>query len=162
MAFSGDAKHLTTWERALLSGAVAVAFALAVPSPALADESLQSLQEKAISAGDAYSQAQAAADDLQSRIDDNQAKIDQIEEQLPEQRQRAAASAKTLYKMQQGQTSLVDLILSSDDFNDLISTMTYLDSINSLNSSALARLADMESDLKSTRDELATEKGQTD
>jgi len=57
--------------------------------------------------------------------------------------------------MQQGTSGLIELILSSEDFNDFVAVIEYLDIIQSSSSDALTKLAATQKELDSTRDALA-------
>ena len=150
---------------ALLVLAMAYGIAGIAPRVALADEvsdRLAATAQRVSEASQAYDQAQAALNDVNQRIADNQARIDEIEADLPEQRQQAADSMVALYKISRSGTSLVDLMLSSEDFNSLVATMQYLNVITSRNNDEVQKLLDMEDELEATRDELASEKDEAE
>ena len=145
----------------LLSGA----FGMATATVAHADEVSDRLAETAQrvkEASQAYDDAKSDLADVNQRISDNQDRIDEIEAELPGQRQQAADSMVALYMMSQSGTSLVDLILSSEDFNQLVSTMQYLNAVTSHNNDEVNKLLDMEEELESTREELADEKAEAE
>ena len=105
-------------------------------------------------------EAMANVERIQGEIDANKEKLAQIEAEIPEQRQRAAESMRTLYKMHQSSNGLIDLILSSENFNDLISTITYLDRIQNKQMVELEELATMNAELAETKDILEARKAQ--
>jgi len=81
-----------------LVATVTVAVALScnvMPAHATTLEDLQQVQESS----QAYDEANGRVTDLQQQISDNQARIDALEAQLPEQREKASDSIRTLYKM---------------------------------------------------------------
>lgn len=142
--------------RPLAAGAVAAGllFALAsAPCVARGDDlsDLQQVQGQLTQANADYEAARARVDELQSQIDDNEAHLDELEAQLPGLRERAAASMRTLYKMQQGSGGLVELLLSSGSFNELIATIQYLDIIQADSTGALDELLALEDELELTR-----------
>ncbi len=124
-----------------------------LPASARADE-LEDLQEQVAETAEAYDEAKAAVDELQEQIDANQARIEEIEAQLPEQKERAAESMRVLYKLQQSSGSLIELLLSSEDFYELIETIQYLDIIASYNADSVDDLLSLVEELESTQDGL--------
>ena len=130
---------------------------LGAPRPAAADpmSDLQEVQSQISEANAAYSEANAQVEQLQAKIEENQARIAELEVALPAQRERASDSIRTLYKMQQGSGSLVDLILSSESFYDLVTTIQYLDVIQAHNTDAVDELAATAQELESAQQELS-------
>lgn len=122
-------------------------------------EELQQQFEESVAAHDA---AVAHVDEIQEQIDENQERIEQIEQEIPAQRRRAAESLRTLYRIQQSSGGLVELILSSEDFNELITMVTYLDRIQSRNMGELQELAEMDAELQQAKDTLSAQKAQAD
>ena len=133
--------------------AVTIAALLASPSAAVADpaEELQAVQQQIQQGNQDYEAATQRVEELQGQIDENQERIDEIERRLPEQRELAESSLRTLYKMQQGSGGLVELLLGADDFYDLLSTIQYLDVIQTKNTSTLDELVALENELTQTR-----------
>ena len=119
---------------------------------------MDDIQQQIQQTSTAYDEASARVDSVQAQIDANEARISEIEDMLPSKRAAAADSIRTLYKMQQGAGGLLDLLLSSDDFNSLISTIQYLDVIQSHNYDAVRELASLDAELQQTRSDLATQK----
>ena len=126
---------------------------LMLPATALADteDELQSAQQAVQESNQAYEEATARVDELQSQMDANQDHIDELEAQLPGLQERATDSIRLLYKMQQGTGGLLDLLLSADDFYSLLSTIQYLDVIQSRNSDAVDELIAMTDELAMTQ-----------
>lgn len=116
---------------------------------------LEELQQQVQESSQAYDEANGRVTDLQQQISDNQARIDALEAQLPGQRKKASDSIRTLYKMQQSTSGLIELVLSSENFNDFVAVVEYLDIIQSSNSDALTELAATQKELDSTRETLA-------
>ena len=115
---------------------------VAMPYTAYA-ESLEDLQANIEKSNNDYNNATNQVADLQQKIQDNEARIKEIENQLPEQRSRAAASIANTYRMQQGSLGIIDLILSTDNFNDLISLLQYLNIISSRNADTINNLVNL-------------------
>jgi peptidoglycan hydrolase CwlO-like protein len=95
-----------------------------------------------------YQEAETALQNLNAQIAENEAKAAEIQTRLPEQRARAAASIRTLYKFQQNTPGLLDLICSAEDFNDFVSTLHYIDSITERNTAEIRALSDLQDEEK--------------
>ena len=104
-----------------------------------------------------YQSAAAAVSELEGQIAENEARTAEIEEKLPGQRERTAVSIKNLYLLQQSSAGLIDLILSSNSFNDFITTLQYIDTIQQRNNDEVKQLASMDNELKQTQAELSKE-----
>ena len=143
---------------ALAAGSVALT---AAPGVARAD-SLEELQQRIEESNASYDQAQQRVEDLRRQIEDNEERIAQIEAELPQKKEAAADSIRVMYKMRQGSSGLIDLLLSSDDFNDVITTLRYLDTVTAHNNGAINDLVDLDTELEQTRSALASEKSQAD
>ncbi|WP_239471695.1 coiled-coil domain-containing protein [Olsenella profusa] len=136
---------------------------MSAPVAALADEQggssdsssssaeLDQAQSKINDVNAAYEDAVARVEELQGQIDANEQRISDLEGQLPSARGRAAESMRTLYKMQQSSGGLVELILSAGNFYDLLSTVQYLDVIQSHSTDAVNELASISQELEQTR-----------
>ena len=129
---------------------------LATPRTVLA-ASIDQIQQQIQETSTAYDEANARVESVQAQIDANEQRIAQIEDLLPGKRAAAADSIRLLYKMQQGTGGLLDLLLSSEDFNSLIATIQYLDVIQSHNYDAVSELASLDAELQQTRSDLATQ-----
>lgn len=125
----------------------------AAPAIARADalEDLSALQTTIRESNEAYDAATAQVEELQGQINENQAKIAELEAELPQLKQDAADSMRLLYKMQQGSGGLIELVLSADDFNDLVTIVQYLDAIQSHNTNSINQLTSTASELSQAR-----------
>ena len=141
-----------------LAGALATTLSLGLAPHVAWAESLEQLEEAAIKASDKYQAAQDKLDDLNKKIEDNNKKVDDLEAQLPELREKCNVAIKSSYKMQRGQSSLLSLILSADDFNEFVTMLSYMDAVNSANVDGIERLAEAEADLKNTQKALEADK----
>ncbi|MCH4054366.1 MAG: hypothetical protein LKG38_03490 [Atopobiaceae bacterium] len=139
--------------------AVACCCVLFGAAPALAeDSSLDELQQKVQETSEAYESAKSELEDVQAKIDENEQRIAELEAQIPDQRKKAADAISATYKMQQGGSSLITLLLSAEDFNEFVTTMSYLNVISSKNADALTELVSMQDELESTKAELQKER----
>lgn len=139
----------------------ALALTLAMPGVARAT-SLSELQASIDESNSAYNTAVAHANELQEQIDANEARLAQIEEELPAKKDAAAKSLRVSYKMQAGSGDLIQLLLSSEDFNEVISTLQYLEKITSHNNAAVEDLAQATDELEQVQSALASQKAQVD
>lgn len=144
-----------------LAGALSGLGLAATPAIAIADETAD-LQAKVESTIAAYNEASRHVSEVNENLNANQAKIDELESKLPELRRKAASSIGNLYKMQQSSNGLLDLVLSAEDFNDLISTINYLDIIASKNNEAVDQLLESANQLNEARDTLKVEKSEAE
>lgn len=141
-----------------VSGAIVATVA---PTIARAD-SISDLTQRIEESGTAYDEAAKRVEELQAKIDANEQRISELEAELPEKKEAAAESIRTLYKMQQTGGGILELLLSADDFNDVITTARYLDTISTKNNEAVQDLVSATSELDQTRSALASEKAQAD
>lgn len=139
----------------------ALALTLAMPGVARAT-SLSELQASIDESNGAYNTAVAHANELQEQIDANEARLAQIEEELPAKKDAAAKSLRVSYKMQAGSGDLIQLLLSSEDFNEVISTLQYLEKVTSHNNAAVEDLAQATDELEQVQSALASQKAQVD
>lgn len=139
----------------------ALALTLAMPGVARAT-SLSELQGRIDESNEAYNTAVAHATELQDQIDANETRLAQIEEELPAKKDAAAKSLRVSYKMQTGSGDLIQLLLSSEDFNEVISTLQYLEKITSHNNAAVEDLAQATDELEQVQSALASQKAQVD
>ena len=143
----------------LVAASVALAALAGHPAGARA-ATYEELQQRVEEATAAYDEAMAHVDEIEGEIGRNEEKIAELEGQLPEQRARAAESLKALYKMQQSSDGLIELVLTAEDFNDFIATITYLDRIQSRNITVLQDLDRLADELQEAKDTLAARKAQ--
>lgn len=145
-----------------LAVASTTGFTLAAsPKVALA-ETDETLQQRIEESGTAYDEAQQRVAELQAKIDANEERIAQIEAELPGKKLAAAESIRAIYKMRQGTNGLIDLILSSSDFNEVITNIRYLDTVAEHNNAAIDELVSMSTELDQTREALNSEKAQAE
>ena len=153
---SGARRHL-----AVVAGlAIALSCVSALSARPAVAETADELQAKIDASTAAYNEATEQIDSLQQKIDEQQKKIDEVQAALPEQRSKADDAIRSMYKMQQGTPGLVDLLLSSDNFMDFLSTFQYIDVISSDQLSQVSALAKMQSDLVSAQETLTAAKDQ--
>ena len=113
------------------------------------------LQEEVVRCSDEYDTILKHIDELQAEIDANEARIAEIEALLPEQRQRTSDSIRWQYRISRDAPGLIEMVLSAEDFYDMIATIQYLDIIQARNNSELQALIDLDAELTATRQALA-------
>lgn len=136
----------------LLAGALVPCSALADADAPEAD--LSELQERIESSGAAFDEATAKAAELEKQAAENRRRIDEVQAQLPEQREKASAAINASYKMHQDTPGLLGLVLSSNDFNEFLTTITYLNAVEDHNVDQVQRLADLQEELDRNQSEL--------
>lgn len=136
----------------LLAGALVPCSALADADAPEAD--LSELQERIESSGAAFDEATAKAAELEQQAAENQKRIDEVQAQLPDQREKASAAINASYKMHQDTPGLLGLVLSSNDFNEFLTTITYLNAVEDHNVDQVQRLADLQEELDRNQSEL--------
>lgn len=151
--------HLKQWGCASLAVGALVAGLVALPQGAAADtiDELQANVERSSSDLDA---AQQRIAELQSQIEANRSKVDELNAQLPEQEERAQESMRVLYKMSSNSQGLLELILSSENFNEFLSTMQYLGIIQTHNTEELNALINLKQSLLTYESELSSQMAQ--
>lgn len=144
---------------ATLAATLWTAGVAAVPTLAHADNfsDLLAAQQVVVERRGAYEEALGKAEELRAQAAENAQRVAEIEAALPQLRERAGDSMRVLYRMQQGTDSLIELILASENFNELITTLQYLHVIQSHNTDAVRELAARAAELKDTRDSIAAQ-----
>ena len=130
-----------------------------LPGAARADEpSLGALQAEAQElvarideASRAYASATGDVDALSKRMSEATLHLQEVEAALPEKREQAAKSVKSMYLLQQSCPSLLELIFVSESFEDFIGTLHYLDAIQGHNMEQIDSLSSMHDDLTQTQ-----------
>ncbi len=153
--------RFTTKLRGIAAGLCAgvVALSLGFASPAIADEpSIDELEARVAAAAKTYEDAMAKVQQLEASIQENQAKIADIEARIPEQKEKSAEAIRRLYKFGQNKNGLLELILSTDDFNSFISMVGYLGAVTDANTAEANRLSNLKAELESTEATLEAQK----
>ena len=122
------------------------------------DGELTAAQEQVESSAKSYDEAVARVSELDEKISQNEAEIAELEAKLPSMQTASDNAFVMLYILQSNGGTLLDLMLTAQDFSDFLKVFEYfqiieeqmLASINELNSSL--------SLLEETKSELATEK----
>lgn len=126
------------------------AFAVTTEIDAEPDD-LQRLIEES---NEAYESASARVAELESAISESEARIVELEALLPEQRERGGDAMRELYKIQRGGSSLVDLILTADNFMDFVSRVDFLDRVFDRHFDDLEALSAMVDELNEAQSQL--------
>ncbi len=113
------------------------------------------LQSEVVRLSDEYDATVRHIEEIQAQIDANEARIAEIEAALPEQRQRTSDSIRWQYRVSRDAPGVIEMILSAENFYDLLSTIQYLDIIQTRNNTELQNLIDLDAELTETRRVLA-------
>jgi len=146
-------KLIRTTSSVALTGILTLAPVSTSAVTALADDTSDA-QQQVEQAAAAYNQAAQRVEDVDAQIEENEQRIADLESKLPEQRERTADSIRALYKLTQQEQGLIDIVLSSTSFSELVSSIQYLSDIYVSNASEVQSLAAMEQDLYATRSSL--------
>ena len=147
-----------TTAAAICAGLLGLGAAPVTSDAATLDELTQQIEQT----NENYESASQLVEEVEAKIAANEERIAQIESELPEKREAAANCMKVQYKLQQGSAGLIELLLSAENFNELVSTIQYLDIINSHNNNAIDELVALDEELSQTRLALETEKQQAE
>lgn len=129
---------------------------------AYAADSLETLEERAISAAETYQQAQDQLDALNKQIDTNEQKIADLEAQMPELEAKCSVALVANYKLSQGRQELLDLLLSSDNFEQFITTLAYLNDATESTLDDMEKLSEAKSQLESTQAQLKQQQSEVE
>ena len=154
--------------RALTCAALAVAFAttpLVSPTAAYAvsaetQAELAAAESQVDQYAAAYDEAASKLDELQQKVDENTASIAEIEAEIPELQAEASQAMRDAYKYQSNSNPLVSFVLKSQSLNDLITSVVYMDEIQSSNNAAIEELNAKEQELQRQKTELDQAKAQ--
>lgn len=146
----------------ILSAATAL---FVFPVAALADGpvtegDISALQAQVEQTAQAYDSAQMAIQNLDSQITSNEEKLEEVQAAIPAQQEKTASALVSSYKLQQNSHGVIDLLLSSTNFNEFIATLQYLNIIQSKNNEQITSLNKLESELETTKAELVQQRSE--
>lgn len=163
-------KHSTVTRRVVAAMcSLSIAFAgMAAPVAAIAEESSSDLEQLQTDVDDLvarieettanYQQAEETVKVLEEQISQNESHAAELEAQIPAQRERTAASIKDMYIFQQDSNNLLAIILSSESFDDFLTTLRYIDVIHERNVNEINNLTNMVDELAQTTADLELER----
>jgi peptidoglycan hydrolase CwlO-like protein len=153
--------------RAFLGGAAAFGVALASPLPALADEErtsadvqaeadavrvkLDDMMTKLEEASDAYYEAMVEHDDAVAAMDEAQVRIDENNAEIADLQERLGGRARDMYR--NGRTTILDVILGSNTFDDFLKNWDALDAMNQQDADLVAQTKVLREDNEAQRAE---------
>jgi len=154
--------HITrrTVGATLLAATVGLTLIGGAPKPAAADEDTEiaELQQQVEDATSAYDAAQQRVEELSQEIAANEEVLSKIEAQMPGQKALAATSMRVLYKFSQEATDIIDLVLSAESFDELLSMVEYLDAVHAQNMNEVTELGELQASYNSTVEALSAER----
>lgn len=106
----------------------------------------------------AYDEATAKLESLEDKISENEKKLSELEDTLPDQQQKSNDATVALYKMQRENYGLINMVLSSESFGEVLDILEYLNNLQESNMDEITRLSNMKADLEKTQDELEQSK----
>ena len=105
-----------------------------------------------------YQEAEETLSLLEEQIAQNEARAAELESDIPAQRERTAASIRSMYKFQQTSDSLLAIVLTTESFDDFLMAMSYLDAIHSRNVGEINHLTGMVSELSTAKADLTLQR----
>ena len=126
------------------------------------DPEVSALQQQVESTAIAYDEAVAAAQAADQALSENSARIAELEALIPAQQARSDAAARELYKFQQQNADVIDLVLSADDFFDLLTSLDYINRITEANVAEVTRLNALKTELAGEQEALQQAKREAD
>ena len=145
--------HIRALAACLLSAAL-LAVSIAFPATAHA-ATMAELQAEVVRCSDEYDTCVRHIEELQAEIEANEARIAELEAMLPNQRQRTSDSIRWQYRISLDAPGLIEMVLSAENFYDMLATIQYLDIIQTRNNAELQALIDLDAELTATRQKLA-------
>lgn len=88
----------------------------------------------------AYNDAVAQREQLEAQAAECQARIDELQAQIPLAQDRAAEAIRSQYKYQQGSNALLELLFSSEGFEQFVATLQYFESVDRHNTNQIDEL----------------------
>lgn len=138
-----------------LAACVAVVSLTAFAHSALAEENdvyaqASAAQQQVEQSAATYDQAKQALEEIEAEIAENEQRIQELSAQIPLQQAKSDAALRSLYKMQQDGGSLITLLLSSENFNELLLNIDYVSAFYNSKMREVNSLYDMKSELDAT------------
>lgn len=139
----------------VLVACVAVFSLTAFAHSALAEENdvyaqATAAQEQVEQSATTYEQAKQALEEIEAEIAANEQRIQELSAQIPLQQTKSDEAMRSLYKMQQEGGSLITLLLSSENFNELLLNIDYLSAFYNSKMREVNSLLDMKAELDTT------------
>lgn len=113
----------------------------------VADEFQQEVERTAAE----YDEAIAAVAKAEADIQENTVRIDEISAKIPEQQERGNNAARSLYKLHQQESGLLQLLFDSGSFYEFLVNVDSLNRISTAHVEELQSLASMKSELDTRR-----------
>ncbi|MEE8715611.1 MAG: hypothetical protein SOI26_07050 [Coriobacteriales bacterium] len=112
------------------------------------------IQQRVEQTASAYNDAVSTREGLEAQIADNQSRIAELQAQLPQLQDQASDAIVASYKSSQGVGTLLALILSSQDFESLISSIEYCNDMQRYNTDQINELVAAEQELTALESDL--------
>lgn len=122
------------------------------------ESDVDDMQSRIEQTTNAYLEAEQSVLDLEEQIAQNEERAQELEEELPAQRARTAASVKELYLFQQSSGNLLGIILTSESFDEFLATMRYMDVIQERNTAQILALTSLVDELSKTTASLTAQR----
>lgn len=105
------------------------------------DDAPNEMQQRIEASAQEYEDAVARVAELEQQISDNEKRAEELREQIPALQESSGVALGELYKLQREGTSIISLVLSSQDFNDLINRLEFIDRVYGKHSAEIEKLS---------------------
>ena len=123
-----------------------------------AREKLTSLYDQAEIANSALQETQASLDETNAQIEETNAQIEETQQQLADKRQLLSQRIVATYKS--GGVSVINMILDSDNFDDLINSIYYAQKVSQQDADTIHSVEDLSAELEQKQKDLSDQKAE--
>lgn len=102
----------------------------------------------------AYNDAVALREELEAQVAEGQARIEELQAQIPLAQDRAAEAIRSQYKYQQGSNALLELLFSSEGFEQFVATLQYFENVDRHNTNQIDELLALQEQLSQEQADL--------
>lgn len=102
----------------------------------------------------AYNDAVAQREELETQVAEGQARIEELQAQIPLAQDRAAEAIRSQYKYQQGSNALLELLFSSEGFEQFVATLQYFENVDRHNTNQIDELLALQEQLSQEQADL--------
>ncbi len=153
--------------QALIASLLSVVLAMssiltAIPYAYADSDEVQAAIDKMDAAASKYEDISEKSRELDQRVADGESKIAALEDEIDNQRDKSNAAVSSMYRYQRSTSSLIDLVLSTDDVGDFFGTLEYLNRYESNVRSIIDDQSARYQELKYTQEVLTSDKAAAD
>lgn len=143
---------------AALAFAPVSAYAVTQADLDAAREKLSSLYDQAEIANSALQETQASLDETNAQIEETNAQIEETKQELADKRELLSQRIVATYKS--GGVSVINMILDSDNFDDLINSVYYAQKVSQQDADTIHSVEDLSAELEQKQKDLSDQKAE--